>query len=351
MNNPILGTFFHAIGGASASSCYLPFQKTRQWSWESFWIVQSLFAWLLVPLLIGWVTIPDFFILLRNAPTTALNHAFLLGAVYGFGGMSFGYAIRHIGYSLTYSISIGLSAILGTLTPLLLKGDLSSYFVGTGAMIVLTGMILSVAGVFLCGWAGFKKEKDLGENKANFRMGAGLALAIAGGVLSAVFNISLEAGQPIADLAAQHGAGYFEGNAKLVVSTSGCFVVNWIWFGMAGWRKGTLKELLGKYSSEKTGSEIQNSTKPTTANYLWSMFAGTLWTGQFFFYGVGHVNMGPYQYISWVLHMSMLIFFSYIVGLIMKEWNAVQPSTFRLLLTALVLLFLASVTISYGSSL
>jgi len=49
------------------------------------------------------------------------------------------------------------------------------------------------------------------------------------------------------------------------------------------------------------------------------------------------------------LHMSMLIFFSYIVGLIMKEWKQVSKPTYRILILALILLFISSAVISYGS--
>ncbi|MDD3321921.1 MAG: L-rhamnose/proton symporter RhaT [Paludibacter sp.] len=341
-SNPLLGTFFHAIGGASASTCYLPSQKTKQWSWGTFWLVQSAFAWLIMPLIIGYLTVPDFFEILRDAPNNAFWGAFLLGAVYGFGGMSFGFAIQHIGYSLTYSISIGLSAILGTMTPLLLHGQVIEYFNRPGSSIVLLGMILSILGIVFIGVAGFKKEKDLGELKhsAHFNMKVGLALAIAAGFLSAVFNISLETGQPIADMAAQHGAGEFEGNAKLIVSTAGCFVVNLIWFLVAGWKNKTLKEFT-KASGIPFGQRFKNT--------LWSALAGTLWFGQFFFYGLGHVRMGNFQFISWVLHMSMLIFFSYGVGLLMKEWKQVSKRTYLILIVALVLLLASSVIISYGS--
>lgn len=341
-SNPILGTLFHAVGGASASTCYLPAQKTKQWSWGTFWLVQSAFAWLIMPLLVGWLSVPDFFEILRNSPSNAFWGAFVLGAVYGFGGMSFGFAIQHIGYSLTYSISIGLSAILGTMTPLLLHGTVTEYFSRPGSGIVLIGMIIAIFGIFFVGLAGFNKEKDLGEMKksAHFNMTTGLTLAIIGGLLSAVFNISLETGQPIADLAAQNGAGEFEGNAKLVVSTAGCFVVNLIWFVIAGIRNKTLKEFTSA-SGISLNTRIKNS--------LWSMLAGTLWCGQFFFYGLGHVRMGNFQFISWVLHMSMLIFFSYGVGLLMKEWKQVSKRTFHILILALLLLFISSVIISFGS--
>jgi L-rhamnose-H+ transport protein len=341
-SHPLLGTFFHAIGGASASTCYLPSQKTKKWSWGTFWLVQATFAWLLMPLLVGYLTVPYFFEILYKAPAGAFWGAFLLGGIYGFGGMSFGYAIRNIGYSLTYTIGIGISAVLGTLTPIIMRGQVTEYFLRPGSGLVLVGMVLSILGVSLCGLAGFRKERDLGELKdtAHFNMRTGLTLAIIAGLLSAVFNISLEVGKPIADLAAKYGAGNFEGNAKMIVSTSGCFAVNLIWFVILGIKDKTLKEFTA--SSGIAGSQRAKNT-------LWSALAGTLWCGQFFFYGLGHVQMGNFQFISWVLHMSMLIFFSYIVGLLMKEWKQVSRQTYMILILALIVLFVSSAIISYGS--
>jgi L-rhamnose-H+ transport protein len=226
---------------------------------------------------------------------------------------------------------------------MLIFGGLGDFFTKPGGGIVLSGMILSVTGVVFCGWAGFRKEKDLKQSnigKAGFNMTVGLLLTIVAGVLSGVFNLSLEYGQPIADMAAQNGAGHFEGNAKQVISTSGCFVVNLIWFLIAGLRNGTLKEFLP-----------QNGLSGNTIfrNWLWSAFAGTLWAMQFFFYGLGHVKMGNFQFASWVLHMSMLIFFSYIVGVLMKEWKNVKSQTYIILIAGLLILIASFCITSYGS--
>ena len=65
-SNPILGTGLHAIGGMSAASCYLPGTKTRKWSWHTFWLVQALFAWLIMPIVIGLIPYPDFLPFLPN---------------------------------------------------------------------------------------------------------------------------------------------------------------------------------------------------------------------------------------------------------------------------------------------
>ncbi|MEN8229907.1 MAG: L-rhamnose/proton symporter RhaT [Bacteroidota bacterium] len=342
--NPIIGTGLHAIGGISASSCYLPNTQTRKWSWGTYWLAQALFAWIIVPLIIGWITVPGFFQILLNAPSKTFWIAFLLGGAYGFGGMSFGKAINYIGYSLTYTLAIGISAVLGTIFPLMIFGGLGDFFTKPGGSIVLLGMVLSVLGVIICGWAGFRKEKDLDaakENKGGFNMMVGLLLTIVAGVLSGVFNLSLEYGQPISDIAAQNGAGHFEGNAKLIISTSGCFVVNFIWFVVAGLRKGTLKEFL----PHKNG--LSRST--LFRNWFWSALTGLLWSFQFFFYGLGHVKMGNFQYASWVLHMSMLIFFSYIIGVFMKEWKKVKTETYIVLIIGLLTLIISFCLTSYGS--
>lgn len=341
--NPIIGTGLHAIGGISASACYLPNTQTKKWSWGTFWLVQSLFAWIIMPVAVGWVTVPHFFQILAEAPAKPFWIAFLLGGVYGFGGMSFGKAISHIGYSLTYTLAIGISAVLGTIFPLMIFGGLGDFFSKAGGEIVFSGMILSILGVVICGWAGFKKEKDLFNaktTKAGFNMTLGLLLTIVAGILSGVFNLSLEYGKPIADMAAQNGAGYFEGNAKMIVSTSGCFVVNLIWFVVDGIRNGNLREFIPH--NGLTGKTI-------LYNWIWAALAGSLWCFQFFFYGLGHVRMGSFQFASWVLHMSMLIFFSYLVGVLMKEWQNVRLQTYIILISGLLILVSSFCITSYGS--
>ncbi|HSH19569.1 MAG TPA: L-rhamnose/proton symporter RhaT, partial [Draconibacterium sp.] len=342
--NPIIGTGLHAIGGMSAASCYMPFEKVKNWSWGAFWIVQALFAWLIMPLVIGYFTVPNLFTVLTDAPSSAFWAAFVLGAAYGFGGLSFGYAIRNIGYSLTYTISIGISAVLGTVVPLIISGKVVEQFTKTGGGIVLTGMVISVIGVSLCGKAGFMKEKKFaekeGKTRLNFNMKKGLILTLIAGTLSAVWGISLEVGQPISDLAAKLGAGHFEGNAKLIVSSMGCLLTNLTWFIVATIKDGSIKSLCQR---KEIGS------RRFFGNYALSAFAGSLWYTQFFFYGLGHVKMGSFQFASWVLHMSMLIFFSYIIGVIMKEWRGVTRLTYITLIIALLVLVSSFVLMSYGS--
>ncbi len=343
--NPILGTGLHAVGGMSAASCYLPFQKVKSWTWESYWLLQATFAWFFFPLLIGYFTVPDLFTVLTNSPGSAIFWAFGLGAVYGFGGMAFGMAIKEIGYSLTYTIAIGISAVLGTVVPLIINGNLISQFSNPGGGIMLFGMVVSLVGVALCGFAGYRKEREISESdgavpKVYFNMKKGLALTVFAGVLSSIFGISLSLGEPIAAIATEHGAGHFSGNSNLILSTGGAFVTNFIWFMVVGIRNGSIHELVS----------LRNQNSST---WLWnvglSILTGALWYFQFFFYGLAHVRMGAFMFASWAIHMSMLIFFSYLVGIVMKEWKHVSWRTYMTLIVALVILIASFIIMTYGN--
>lgn len=52
----------------------------------------------------------------------------------------------------------GISAVLGAIIPLMLNGKFIEQLTKTGGGVVLTGMIVSIIGVALCGKAGFMKE-------------------------------------------------------------------------------------------------------------------------------------------------------------------------------------------------
>ena len=348
MANPLLGTLIHAVGGVAASTCYLPLQKVKKWSWDTYWLLQASFAWFIFPFIIGFLTVPNLMDVFAKADTSVLINATLLGSIYGFGGMCFGLAIRHIGYSLTYTISIGISAILGTIVPLIMHGELVEKYNAPGGKVVFLGMFFALVGIVICGVAGYKKEKDLkdikveGAEPLTFNMKKGLTLTLIAGVLSAVFGISLEVGEPLSAIADANGAGQFQGNAKLILSTGGAFITNLIWFTIVGLKRGTLKQLI---DVKGIGASAY------TLNVGMSILTGALWYGQFFFYGIGHTNMGDFGFASWVIHMSMLIFFSYIVGIIMKEWKQVTKKTNTVLILALVVLITSFVVMAYGTML
>jgi L-rhamnose-H+ transport protein len=263
--------------------------------------------------------------------------AFSLGIAYGIGGTAFGIAIRYIGFSLTYAIAVGISCILGTLLPPLVHGTLTEILNSTGASFLKSGVLLGTIGIALCGLAGRNKEKDIEKVegiKTAFSLSKGLPLCLLAGILSALYGFSLDQGQPIADIAAKYGAGNFQGNVIYIFSNSGAFVATLIYC---------------LYLHKKENTFGQYATGRLTRNYLLSALTGILWYGQFFFYGLGHVRMGNYKFTSWAIHMIMLVLFSSVAGLLINEWKNSSLLTIRLLLTALCVLIIAVLLLTYGN--
>ena len=57
--NTLIGLLIIALGSFCASSSYVPIKKVKQWSWESFWLVQGIFAWVVFPFLGALLAVPE----------------------------------------------------------------------------------------------------------------------------------------------------------------------------------------------------------------------------------------------------------------------------------------------------
>ncbi len=112
MTNPILGAGLHGIGAFSSALCYTPQKKTKSWSWQTYWMAQAAVCWVILPVIVATLTTPHFRSVLRESPGGAMVRSFLLGVCYGVGGTAFGVAIRYLGFSMTYALSIGISCVL-----------------------------------------------------------------------------------------------------------------------------------------------------------------------------------------------------------------------------------------------
>ena len=54
----LFGLLIIAIGAFCQSSSYVPIKRIKDWSWESFWLIQGVFAYVLFPLLGAMLTAP-----------------------------------------------------------------------------------------------------------------------------------------------------------------------------------------------------------------------------------------------------------------------------------------------------
>jgi len=354
----IFGIIYHFIGGFASGSFYIPYKKVRGWSWESFWIIGGLFSWLIVPPVAAWLTIPGFTHIISATGGKILFWTYLFGLLWGIGGLTYGLGVRYLGVSLGSTIILGLCAIFGSLIPSVYynfapqagKDTITDLATKHWGQMVLLGIVLTVAGIIICGKAGMMKEKELAAGQADvednkeYRFGLGIFVAIVSGVLSACFNFGIEAGKAMADQAnaiwqASHpgqGNFLFRNNVSYVVILWGGLTTNFIWCMILNARNKTF----GDYTNKQT---------PLFRNYLFCALAGTTWFLQFFFYGMGESRLGNGA-SSWILHMAFIILIANTWGLFLKEWKGVSRKAVTALVAGIITMIISVLIVGYGNS-
>jgi len=355
--NALLGIFFHSIGGFASGSFYMPFNKVKGWAWESFWIIGGLFSWLIVPPLAAWLTIPHFTEIIAAASMQILVIVFILGLLWGIGGLTYGLGVRYLGMSLGNSVVLGFCAAFGAIVPSVYysvfpspgKVSFTDMMAHPGGQLVLLGVLVCLIGIAISGKAGMMKEKELTKEQqkasvAEFSLVKGLIIAVISGILSAFFNYGLEAGKPMASVANEawkalnpgQGEFLYQNNVTYVVLLWGGLTTNFIWTTILSLKNKSYRN----FTDKKT---------PIAKNLMFSAMAGTIWFLQFFFYGMGESKLGNGA-SSWILHMSTIILTANMWGIYQKEWKGVTPKTKWTITTGIAVIIFAVIIVGIGNS-
>lgn len=355
--NPLLGVFFHWVGGLASASFYVPYRSVRGWSWEVFWLLGGIFSWIIAPWLFAGLRTHDLLAVLAATPPRTLELCYVFGVLWGFGGLTFGLSMRYLGISLGTAIALGLTAAFGTLIPPLVSGQLfGSLIHRRGGIVVLVGVAVALAGIAVVGKAGHDKELEQAAQQADIAPGdtgqpqakdfrKGLAVAVFSGIMSSCFAYGLDAGNPIRHLTLAHGTDTLaQGLPVLVVVLLGGFTTNAIWCAYLIVRNSSVRELLGEVKVAGADAVV-----PLTRNYFFCALGGTAWYLQFFFYTMGESQMGRYAFSSWTLHMSSIIIFATLWGLALKEWKGASGRSLGFMTLGLAILIGATVVIGFGN--
>ncbi|WP_417015269.1 L-rhamnose/proton symporter RhaT [Alistipes sp.] len=316
-----IGLLIIALGSFGQSSSYVPITKVRGWSWENFWMVQGLFAWLVFPLLGALAAVPEGSTLVGLLGEGGALRAIVYGALWGVGGLTFGLSMRYLGVALGQSISLGTCSAFGTLLPALFAG--TDLLHGTGLTLLL-GVCVTLAGIFVIGYAGSLRAATMSEEEKraairDFALTKGLAVALLAGVMSACFALGLDAGAPIKAAAAERGADpLVAGLPVILLVTLGGWVTNAAY-------------CLYQNVRNHTGREYLHTPLCTWINnLLFCALAGGLWYSQFFGLEVGKsfLTASPLlEAFSWSILMSLNVLFSNLWGILLKEWRGCSSRT------------------------
>ncbi len=326
----LLGLLIIAVGSFGQSSSYVPIKKVKEWSWESFWLTQGVFAWLVWPLLGTLLAIPESGSLMGLLKAGGALQSIGFGVLWGIGGLTFGLSMRYLGVALGQSISLGTCSAFGTLIPAIMAGD--NLFSGNG-LILLLGVCVTLAGITVIGFAGSLRAKCMTEEQKkaaikDFALTKGLLVALLAGVMSACFALGLNAGTPVKEAAVAQGVTpLFAGLPVILMVTLGGFATNASFCLFQNARNKTF----GDYA--KKGVLVNN--------LLFCALAGVLWYSQFFGLEMGKSFLAGSPVLlafSWSILMSLNIVFSNVWGLILKEWKGCDRRTVAVLAAGIVIL-------------
>lgn len=341
MNQPF-GIMLIFLGGLSAASFYLPIQRVRKWSWETTWAIYSLFAMAIGPMLIAWYTVPDLATVFSAHPGPAA-WTILVGIIYGIGVLSFGFVMRYLGLSLGYSLALGFASVFGTIYPPLFRGDIISLFDNMPGLVNTGGLLLSLGGIAILGWAGRSKEKNLPKEEqkkilAEYNFKKGLFFALLVGVASGSVTFAMELAGPVAESALEAGATPLAtNNPVLALIMLGSVLTN---LGYCFWLNARNKSF-GQYTAPG-GTMLMR-------NYLLAGIGGLVWYLQYMFFGMGKTQMGPGDISGWAILVSSMIIFSNVWGLLQKEWRGAGKRSLGLLVIGLIVLLASVAVSSYGN--
>lgn len=359
----ILGILFHSLGGASSGSWYMPYNLVKKWRWEVYWIVGGLFSWLIMPFIAVLLTTPGWNDIIGAADNSVVRLTYILGVLWGVGGLTYGLGIRYLGMSLGNSVLLGITSLVGSLGLPILRnignlaevlpaGDsFTDMLSSTSGRIILFGILVMMIGIILSGKAGLMKDKELADVKegvnSEFKLTKGLIIAVISGVLSAFFSFGIDAGKEMGE-AVRHiavensfafvtdGVYLFENNIIFLVILWGGLTTNLIWS-------------VALIIKNKTGKDFVDAKTPLLKNYLFCALAGTTWFLQFFFYGMGETKIGNGA-SSWILHMSTIILTANFWGFYRKEWAGVSSKTRSTIFLGIGLILLSVIIMGIAKS-
>jgi L-rhamnose-H+ transport protein len=333
--NTELGVLLALAGGVMVGNCMVPLNYLRTWRWENAWIVFSVVALLVLPWSFAFLWVPDLLAVYGQVNGSDFVMPFLYGAGWGVAQVLFGLAVVRIGMALSFAITIGLSAALGTIVPILFK-DPHVLATGRGSVLLL-GLLLMVTGVAACSWAGHQREgarSDRTEHSEQRSSLAGIFMAAAAGLLAPMLNYSLAFGGILIQEAIRH-------HAKVADAPYAVWPV-----ALAGGAVPNLAYAIFLANRNKSWGKFV----PAWPDMLLGSIMGVLWMGSMAIYGMATTFLGLLgASVGWSIFQICIILTANISGWLSGEWKGANLQLRAVLWCGLILLGSATLAIAYGT--
>lgn len=336
MNSAVAGILLLVIAGIMNGSFTLPMKFTRQWAWENTWLVWTIWALVIFPPAMTFLTVPHLHAVYSSVPAMVIVIVAACGAGWGISQVFFGLAVEAVGIALAFSVILGIAAAVGGLFPLI-RFHADKIFAPAG-IDVLVGVALVIVGVGICAKAGHKREAALGKtvdpNKASLMRG--MIYCIISGVGSALVNIGFTSGPQLLSAAEQSGA-----------ATKWAPNAVWLPLMMAG---GIPNLIYCIYLVRKNHTGSRFGTARSGGYTILAGIMAVCWFGSTLMYGVAAGKMGSLgTALGWPVFMSMIVITASIWGVLTGEWRGAGRRPLQIMYGGVAMLVLAIIVLSRAS--
>ena len=317
----------------------------RVWKWENFWLVYAIVSLILAPTALAYVLLPHLNTVYASLTPREVLLPFGFGLLWGFAQLGAGVTLYRLGLAVSGAVLNGTGVAVGTLIPLFMLH--SNVLFETSGLYILFGTAVTVTGVALCGWSGYRRENAAkGQGRgAGFSANESamaqtgstsgqyflyLGVAVISGVLSSLLNISLAYSTGIlGKVAAQGGRSAWAPFAIWPIALLGGSVVN-------------IAYSIYLLAKNKTWGYFSKKF----SDALYPALMATMWMGGIALYSSSTTFLGTLGVsIGFAMFTITMIICGQMAAVFTGEWSMMQRSIYRSFYLGISLLVLAVIAI------
>ena len=340
----LAGLVLGLLAGLVNGVFFLPMRYTREWEWENTWIIFTILSTGVLPWLAALLAVPNLIGVLWESPFSYLLPGLIAGFVWGVAQVLYGLGLGMVGISIGAAVTACTATTAGTLGPMIVyaRGKVST----DAVFYFLLAVALILAGIFLYGKSGVRKERETAGKTAGKEAGGqvvrgsfrtGLVICLSSGPLGTAFIYGSKSSSGLVENALQAGASSqtFAEFAALLVTFN------------AGMIPGIVYSIY-KLNRNRTWGAFRNR-RVLFWNFSLAVAMAVLWYGGLLLYNSSAVKLGRAMgpSVSFALFAGGTVFFGNLFGWLVGEWKGASANTIRGFLIGMSLIVVAILVIAF----
>lgn len=283
------------VAGICQGSFGLGYKKYTPFSWAAFWGIYDIMC-IITSVIFTLILAPRFLSVYASQGIGYFAIPIGCGVAWGLSAIGFSKGIDKIGMSLVYGISMGISTIVGSVTPMIIGDGITS------SVLFWIGLLLTLIGVIVVTIAGVKRDGKAGASL--FGIGLSIFSGVGSGFMNVGFARSESISKPLVEL----------GYSQMAVSCA-----RWLPVLVGGCIAGLIY-CIGEVSVKKEWASV--TAKGSVSRSLKLFGVSVIWYLALILYGFSTYLLGDMgDTVGWILFNALALIISVLWGLKTGEWK------------------------------